>query len=43
MPEAKLVTMKSSIESEKASRAPARMPGKMSGNVTRQKVCHSLA
>ena len=39
----KLVTMKSSIDSENASSAAAMMPGKISGKVTFQKVTHSFA
>ena len=39
----KLVMMKSSKDSEKASRAAAAMPGATSGKVTRRNVCHSLA
>ena len=35
--------MKSSNDSEKLSSAAAMMPGSTSGNVTRQKVCDSLA
>ncbi len=42
-PDVKLVMMKSSIDSAKTSRAAATMPGRMSGKVTFQKVCHSLA
>ena len=42
-PELKLVMMKSSNDSENASRAPAAMPGATSGSVMRRKVCHSLA
>src|SRR3954451_4706306 len=43
VPAVKLVMMKSSIDSENASSAPARMPGRMSGNVTFQKVAHGEA
>ena len=35
--------MKSSNDSEKLSSAAPRMPGKTSGNVTRQKVCCGVA
>ena len=42
-PAFRLVMMKSSKDSEKLSRAADRMPGKTSGKVTRQNVCHSLA
>jgi hypothetical protein len=43
VPELKLVTTKSSIESAKASRAAARIPGKISGSVTSRKVWNGLA
>ncbi len=42
-PEFRFVMMKSSKDSEKLSSAADRMPGKTSGKVIRQKVCHSLA
>ena len=42
-PELKFVMMKSSNDSEKASSAPATMPGRTSGNVTFQNVVDSLA
>ena len=42
-PELKLVMMKSSNDSEKASSAPAAIPGATSGSVMRRKVCHSSA
>ncbi len=43
VPDTKLVMTKSSIDSENASRAAARTPGKMSGNVTFQNVTSSFA
>src|SRR3954468_8751104 len=43
VPELRLVTMKSSKLSEKASKAAPRMPGKTSGKVTFQKVCDGVA
>ena len=43
VPDVKFVMMKSSIESEKASRAPAMMPGRISGKVTFQNVAHGVA
>ncbi len=43
VPALRLVTMKSSNESEKLSSAAPRMPGKTNGKVTRQKVCCGVA
>ena len=43
LPELKLVTMKSSKDSENDSSAAATMPGTTSGSVTRRKVCGSFA
>ncbi len=43
MPAVKLLTMKSSKDSEKASIAAATMPGMASGSVISRNVCHSLA
>ena len=43
LPWLKLVTMKSSNDSEKLSSAAARMPGSTSGKVTRQKVWAGVA
>src|SRR5882757_101080 len=42
-PAFRFVMMKSSKDKEKLSSAAARMPGKTSGNVIRQNVCHSFA
>ena len=43
VPELKLEMTKSSIESAKASIAPPKMPGMISGSVTRRKVANALA
>ena len=43
VPAVNWVMTKSSIDSEKASSAAARMPGRMSGKVTFQNVVHSFA
>ena len=43
MPELKLVIIKSSKDSEKASNAAAAIPGATNGKVTLLKVCHSFA
>lgn len=43
VPELKLVMMKSSNESENASKAAAAIPGRTNGKVTRRKVSYSLA
>ena len=43
VPALRLVTMKSSKDSEKASRAAPRMPGKTNGKVTLQKVWDGVA
>src|SRR5690349_6471857 len=42
-PETRFDMMKSSIDSENAINAAATTPGRISGNVTRQNVDHSLA
>ncbi len=43
LPEVKFVTMKSSNDREKASSAPATIPGATKGRVIRLNVCHSSA